>query len=110
MRISRMLFFHPLYISSHNRTETKYWSGKEIHMMKQTILTLGLSLVFAAMCSAQAPQPSSDRTSCSDARVSSGLNVCFDGISGTFYGSHRFLRRDTVRVWVCNFEQGTKYA
>ncbi len=75
------------------------------------ILIIGSILALAWVCSAQAQaQSSSAPSSCSDSQVSSGLNVCFDGISGTFYGSHRFLRRDTVRVWVCNFEQGTKYA
>jgi hypothetical protein len=75
-------------------------------MNKQTII-IGLVLAFAAVCSAQTQPP--PPTTCIDTRVSSGLNVCFDGKTGTFLGSHRFLRRDTVRVWICDFKPNTEY-
>jgi hypothetical protein len=66
---------------------------------------LGLAAGFAHAQATQTKTPAS----CTDNSVNWTSNVCFDGQTGTFYGSHRFLRRDTVRVWVCNLQADTSY-
>jgi hypothetical protein len=78
-------------------------------MHTQTIIVgLLMGLAVAGLGQAQVTQTKAP-ASCTDNTIDWTSAICFDGDTGTFYGSHRFLRRDTVRVWVCNLQPDTTY-
>ena len=79
--------------------------------MQKQIIVLGLLMGFASAAAAQAGKSSQKPmpASCSDTSIDWNTAVCFDAATPGFVGAHRFLRRDTVIVYLCQVPQDVSY-
>ena len=79
--------------------------------MQKQIIVLGLLMGFASAAAAQAGKSSQKPmpTSCSDTSIDWNTAVCFDAATPGFVGAHRFLRRDTVIVYLCQVPPDVRY-